>query len=197
MSAPRLAAIAFEHIEAELAVFPFASETSFRLGTSALDPIVSQNDVLWRAAEREIIGALPSLPLDEASSIRDKLWFGSPVSSDPDANERSVLKEPVSLVSYLRRLANTYIDSQGRPIDVSGSEASSDGRFGQKAVFVGHGCVRRFPQTCYAQQEVLLTRPQILLFLVPPSKPCCATKDSRRLINILELPWISLWLGLR
>jgi hypothetical protein len=130
VSAPRLAAIAFEHIEAELAVFPFASEASFHLGTSALDPIVSQNDVLWRAAEREIIGALPSLPLDEASSIRDKLWFGSPVSSDPAANERSVLKEPVSLVSYLRRLANTYIDSQGRPIDVSGSEASSDGGFG-------------------------------------------------------------------
>lgn len=130
MSAPRLAAIAFEHIEAELAVFPFASETSFRLGTSLLDPIVSENDILWRAAERDIIGALPSLPLDEASSIRDKLWFGSPTSLNPAADGHSEPNEAVSLVSYLRRLATSYLDSQGRPIDISGSEASGYGHFG-------------------------------------------------------------------
>lgn len=130
MSAPRLAAIAFEHIEAELAVFPLASETSFRLGTSALHPIVSQNDVLWRAAEKEIIGALPSLPLDEASSIRDKLWFGTPTSPDRATDGHSDPNEAVSLISYLRRLAVSYLDSQGRPINISSSEASIDGRFG-------------------------------------------------------------------
>jgi len=129
VSAPRLAAIAFEHIEAELAVFPFASETSFRLGTSALHPIVSRDDILWRAAEREIIGALPSLPLDEASSIRDKLWFGTPTSHNPATGGHSD-NEAVSLVSYLRRLTINYLDSQGRPIDISGSEANTDGRFG-------------------------------------------------------------------
>lgn len=130
MSAPRLAAIAFEHIEAELAAFPIASETSFRLGTSSLDPIVSKNDVLWRAAEREIIGALPSLPLDEATSIRDKLWFRSPTSHDPNTEGQSDPNEAVSLTSHLRRLAISYLDSQGRPVDISGSEVGSDGRFG-------------------------------------------------------------------
>lgn len=130
MSAPRLAAIAFEHIEAELAAFPIASETSFRLGTSSLDPIVSENDVLWRAAEREIIGALPSLPLDEATSIRDRLWFGTPTARDPSTDEHREPNEGVSLVSYLRRLAISYLDSQGRPLDGFGSEAGGVGRFG-------------------------------------------------------------------
>ncbi|HEX8087404.1 MAG TPA: hypothetical protein VF762_01035, partial [Blastocatellia bacterium] len=124
MSAPRLATIAFEHIEAEMAVFPLVSETSFRLGIISLNPIVSHDDVLWRAAEREIIGALPSLPLDEALLIRDKVWFNA--SNDlPDHFD-----QPISLVSYLRRLAEKYLDAQGRPVEAVTAEAGARERAG-------------------------------------------------------------------
>ena len=55
MSAPRLAVIPFEHIEAELAAFPLTSEASFRLGTTSLNPLVSGNDNLWRDAEKHVL----------------------------------------------------------------------------------------------------------------------------------------------
>jgi hypothetical protein len=77
VSFPRLATIPFEHIEAELAAFPLASEASFRLGIPSLDPLVSRNDELWRSAERDVLNGLPSVPPDEAVAIRDKLWFDS------------------------------------------------------------------------------------------------------------------------
>jgi hypothetical protein len=115
MSAPRLATIPFEHIEAEMAAFPIVSETSFRRGVTSLNPLVSGDDALWRAAERELVGALPSLPLDEASAIRDKLWFDSS-SLHQGSNKFANAYQTVSLVSYVRRLAENYVDIQGRPI---------------------------------------------------------------------------------
>jgi hypothetical protein len=116
VSTLRLATIPFEHVEAELAAFPLASEASFRLGIVALDPLVSRDDKLWRAAERYILNALPSLPHDESMAIRDKLWFGS---SSPDP----MILQPVSLLEYLQRLARSYIDLHGRPIEVMESRA--------------------------------------------------------------------------
>src|SRR5918997_4299327 len=98
MSAPRLATIPFEHVEAELAAFPLASEASFRLGTASLDPLVSSNDKLWRDAEKHVLNTLPSVPPDEAVTIRDKLWFDS-----PNLGREALNTEPSSLLSYLRR----------------------------------------------------------------------------------------------
>lgn len=118
MSAPRLATIPFEHVEAELAAFPLASEASFRLGTAFLDPIVSRKADLWRAAERDILSTLPSVPPDEAVAIRDELWFNSSNSDHP-------MDAPVPLVEYIRRLARSYLDSSGRPVGIVESEAET------------------------------------------------------------------------
>jgi hypothetical protein len=126
MSALRLATIPFEHIEAELAAFPLASEASFRLGTSSLDPLVSGNDRLWRDAEKHVLNTLPSVPPDETVAIRDKLWFDS-------SNPAQTNYKPVPLVEYLRRLAQSYLDARGRPIERSASEGDTRGRAAPEA----------------------------------------------------------------
>lgn len=127
MSAPRLATIPFEHVEAELAAFPFASEASFELGTPSLDPLISLpgKDKLWRAAEKHILNTLPSVPPDEAVAIRDKLWFDSP---NLDQKISRKFSQPVPLVEYLRRLSRNYLDMQGRPVEVTASEIDDRGR---------------------------------------------------------------------
>jgi len=121
MSALRLATIPFEHVEAELAAFPFASEASFRLGTTSLDPLVSSNDRLWREAEKHVLNTLPSVPPDEAVAIRDKLWFDS-------SNPNQTITKPVPLQEYLRRLAESYLDEHGWPSEVTASDADTRGR---------------------------------------------------------------------
>jgi hypothetical protein len=126
MSAPRLATIPFEHVEAELAAFPFASEASFHLGTSSLDPLISRKDELWRAAEKHVLNTLPSVPPDEAVVIRDKLWFDS-------FNPNQTISKPVPLHEYLRRLSRSYLDKRGRPIEVFASEADTQGRAAPEA----------------------------------------------------------------
>jgi hypothetical protein len=126
MSAPRLATIPFEHVEAELAAFPLASEASFRLGTASLDPLVSNNDRLWRDAEKYVLNTLPSVPPDETVVIRDKLWFDS-------SNPTHIISKPVPLVEYMRRLAESYLDAHGRPVDVAASDADARGRAAPEA----------------------------------------------------------------
>src|ERR1041385_4011563 len=112
MSSPRLATIPFEHVEAELAAFPLASETSFQLCIASLDPLISRKDELWRAAEKHILSTLPSVPPDEAVVIRDKLWFDS-------SNAEQKVSQSVPLSGYLRRLAASYLDVRGRPVEIS------------------------------------------------------------------------------
>jgi hypothetical protein len=123
MSTPRLAAIPFEHVEAEMAAFPLASEASFHLGISELNPLISREDKLWRAAEQHILHALPSLPHDEAVIIRDKLWFES-------SNPNQSISASVPLIVYLQRLAKSYLDEHGRPIQIvdSGYDTSEQVR---------------------------------------------------------------------
>ncbi|HEV7642804.1 MAG TPA: hypothetical protein VGO50_02575 [Pyrinomonadaceae bacterium] len=112
MSAPRLANIPFEHIEAELGAFPIASEASFRNGITSLNPATSKDDNLWRGAERYILQNLPSVTPDEAITLRDKLWFNSSNGNETDTG-------PVPLVSYVRRLAADYLDPYGIPVSPS------------------------------------------------------------------------------
>lgn len=126
MSAPRLATIPFEHVEAELAAFPLASEASFHLGTLELDPLVSRKDELWRAAEKHVLNTLPAVPPDEAVAIRDKLWFDS-------SNPEQTYSKPVPLLEYLLRLARSYLDTHGRPIEVDASDADARGRAAPEA----------------------------------------------------------------
>lgn len=124
MSSPRLATIPFEHVEAELAAFPLASEASFRLGMTSLDPLVCKNDKLWREAEKYVLNALPAVPPDETVLIRDKLWFNS---SAPD----QIDYRPIDLLKYVKRLANSYLDNQGNPLQ--DENISGNGSVGPEA----------------------------------------------------------------
>ena len=114
MAGLRLAAIPFEHVEAEVAALPIASEASFHFHPVALssDPSDKPQNGLWRAAEREILASMPSITLDEFVSIRDRVWF-EPVR---DLDGRTAKG---SLVRYLRRLTEQYLDPQGRPAEMS------------------------------------------------------------------------------
>jgi hypothetical protein len=125
MSAPRLASIPFEHVEAELAAFPLASESSFRLCITSLDPLISKNDKLWQNAEKHVLNTLPSIPPDETVAIRDKLWFNS-------SNQDVEITKSVSLFDYLKRLAESYLDSNGRPSQDT-SETDFHGYVGPEA----------------------------------------------------------------
>ena len=117
MSATRLATIPFEHLEAELAAFPLASEASFRLGITTLNPQVSraENDQLWRAAERLVLNAFPSVSQDEAVTIRDMLWFDSCGLAEDVPNIEQRVSQSVPLREYLQRLSNGYLEVDGTP----------------------------------------------------------------------------------
>ena len=112
MSKTRLASIPFEHVEAELAAIPIASEASFYSPICELDPIIDRQKGLWRTAERDVLASIPAFPLDEFVLIRDRLWFGS----TPDITNP---KPCIPLVAYLRTLASHYLDDQGRPVEGS------------------------------------------------------------------------------
>lgn len=131
MSALRLATIPFEHVEAELAAFPFASEASFQLGISSLDPLVNERgkDKLWRAAEKHVLNTLPSVPPDEAVAIRDKLWFDSPKLNQ----SVHTFNKSIPLHEYLRRLASSYLDTRGRPVEFKESTIDARGRAAPEA----------------------------------------------------------------
>ncbi len=120
MATTRLAAIPFEHVEAEVAAFPIASEASFCSPSVFLDPVTFRQKDLWRAAEREILGSMPAIPLDEFVAIRDRLWFGE--TPDPGRAQPGI-----SLVRYLRQLLEQYLDPQGRPVEQSLPSAGNGG----------------------------------------------------------------------
>ena len=111
MAAVRLAPVPFEHVEAELAAFPIASESSFCTPLVELDPSFAGNrqKCFWRAAEREILSSIPSLALDEFVMVRDRVWFG----------ERPKLENPQSaipLAKYLHTLSTRHLDELGQPV---------------------------------------------------------------------------------
>lgn len=102
MSASRLAALPIDHLVAEMAAFPLASEAALQLRIVALDPALSgPTGDLWREAERRVLGSFPAFSVDEAIAIRDRIWF----------TDRSFGAVP--LHSYLRRLAGHFLEVHG------------------------------------------------------------------------------------
>jgi hypothetical protein len=97
-----------------------------RLGLTSLNPAGSEMAGLWRYAEKEIMEALPSVHLEEAAAIRDRLWFQKTL----DAYH---LLEPVSLGTYLRHLAENYLDERGRPTEAPISDSTSQNVTGAEA----------------------------------------------------------------
>ncbi|HEV7404598.1 MAG TPA: hypothetical protein VGO11_16780 [Chthoniobacteraceae bacterium] len=100
MSSYRLAGIPMDHLQAEVAAFPLASEAALALGPLALSPhMAGETGSLWRRAEGMLVVRFPGFSLDELVAIRDQFWF------DGGA--------PVPLHAYVRRLAEAFLVAQG------------------------------------------------------------------------------------
>ncbi len=98
MTGYRLAVIPLSHLRAEILAFPFTSEAALKSGLTELS--FESTARLWRAAERELLRASPAISLDELVAMRDDAWF----SGDFDQSMRS----------YLRGIAQRYLDGAGR-----------------------------------------------------------------------------------
>jgi hypothetical protein len=102
MNSSRLAGIPIDHVVAELAAFPFASEAALGIGLTSLDPEVNGDcKKLWRAAELHLIGSFPAFSVDEVVAVRDLVWFAG---SSTDS---------VYLRQYLHGLARWFLEVQG------------------------------------------------------------------------------------
>lgn len=102
----RLAGIPSDHVVAELASFPLATEEALRLGITRLHPELDRagqqpTRKLWRAAESAMLRSFPGFSVDEAIAIRDQLWFGSHSAG------------PQPLHRYLERLARAFLEPRG------------------------------------------------------------------------------------
>ncbi len=106
VTSSRQTALPFDHLEAEVAVFPLASEAALRLALTELDPFLGgATGELWREAERGILGNAPGLAVDELVAMRDRAWFGPPVDSRCD--------RPLSLGLFLVTLARLALEVHG------------------------------------------------------------------------------------
>ncbi len=102
MTSSRYTNIPIEHVKAELATFPFASEAALQLSVVDLCPKLSGKTApLWRKTEKMLVSSFPGNSVDEAIAIRDHLWFSK---SDNKA---------VPLHHYLYRLAHDFLQPQG------------------------------------------------------------------------------------
>jgi hypothetical protein len=101
MQPARLIPIPVDHLIAETAAFPLASEESLRRAVTALDgSLGGDTGELWRAAEGVLVGHFPGFSVDEAVAVRDRTWFGQ---------ERG----RVPLHQLLRRLATEALEVAG------------------------------------------------------------------------------------
>jgi len=98
----RSAHLPFDHLFAELAAFPLASESALVNPLTCLDPAMTPATArLWRAAERELLTAAPGLSLDDLVALRDGCWF----AGDGDRSR--------PLQVFLRHVALLYLDDLG------------------------------------------------------------------------------------
>jgi hypothetical protein len=105
MKSYRSAGIPIDHILAEIAAFPVASEASLRLRPTFLDPrfeSASKSSQLWRQAENMVLNSFPAFSVDEVLSARDRIWFGLAPSD-----------QPAALDQYLRGIADSYLIANG------------------------------------------------------------------------------------
>lgn len=98
----RRLAIPHDHMLAEVAALPLASEEAFRNGLVVLHPHLSdeaRTNALWREAERILTRSFPSVSLDDLTNLRDWVWFAG---SDEGP------RQPVPLKKYARRVADLW-----------------------------------------------------------------------------------------
>ena len=102
-NASRLSTIPIDHVLAELAAFPLASESALRLNPQALDQkMEGVSGELWRATEREVFGSVPGFSIDDAVALRDRVWFA-----------RGTRVARVELHDYVRQLSGWFLQSRG------------------------------------------------------------------------------------
>jgi hypothetical protein len=107
----RRLAIPHDHLLAEVAALPLATEAAFHNGLIALHPLLgkdAQTCDLWRAAERLLTGSFPSVSLDDLTNLRDWVWFHG---SDADR------QAPVSLLRFSQRIAALWDGTAHRGAD--------------------------------------------------------------------------------
>ena len=98
----RTAHLPFDHLFAELAAFPLASESALAHPLTHLDPAMSAaTRRLWRAAERELLAAAPGVSLDDLVALRDGSWFAEDDGS------------PRPLQAFLRHVALRHLEYLG------------------------------------------------------------------------------------
>jgi hypothetical protein len=115
----RTAYLPFDHLFAELAAFPLASESALANPLTHLDPaMTTATGRLWRAAERELLGAAPGVSLDDLVALRDGIWFAEDGAG------------PRPLQAFLRQVALRHLDylgagvGPGRPPPLDGPIAA-------------------------------------------------------------------------
>ncbi len=103
----RIAHIPIDHIIAEMAAFPLASNDALELGLTELSPLLrDETGELWRRAERHLLGGSPAFSVDEAVASRDALWFHhDPASPLPTRD--------IPLHQYVDHLAQEYLEIRG------------------------------------------------------------------------------------
>jgi hypothetical protein len=98
----RTAHLPFDHLFAELAAFPLASESALANPLTHLDPaMTTATGRLWRAAEHELLGAAPGVSLDDLVALRDGIWFAEDGAG------------PRPLQAFLRHVAMRHLDYLG------------------------------------------------------------------------------------
>lgn len=123
-----------EHVFAEIAAFPFASEAAFRSPLCCLDPgLDAGTGRLWRDLEVHLAGRCAGRSLDLLVAMRDLAWFGS----IPESRSAAELPRPqcldvrgqvcVSLADVLADLAQRVLDDQGDRAAVKRSWDVGDG----------------------------------------------------------------------
>ena len=109
MSHLRQLSFPLEHLIAELAAFPLASESSLSHGSVSVAWRLEKGtptSLLWRDAERQLLNGHPAVSIDELVAWRDRLWYAP--------QSRQVNRpQSVNLGEYLQNLAHTYLKHRG------------------------------------------------------------------------------------
>lgn len=102
MRALRGTEVPIEHLAAELAATPLASDAAMRFSTIEIHPAMQgTSDQLWRAAESALLQSFSSFGVEEITALRDWLWFAG----------RST--DPTSMVDFVRTISNAVLVFSG------------------------------------------------------------------------------------
>ena len=93
-----------DHVIAETAAFPLASEAAFSLALTELDPALAKSSataIMWRHFKRDVFSRFGTFSIDEMIALRDRFWFGN------------VAPSLTPLDVYLGRIASAALVSTG------------------------------------------------------------------------------------